>query len=377
MTSTIRIQPHQRGLRSRYGVFKALLGPGTYRLWRRMLNADADQVEIVSTVKPRFDHPIVQALSAYPTLREAFQVVDLAQSQRALVWVDGRLDAILGPGRYAYWREPHTSAKIEVEAFETGEPRFTHPRLEAILAHPGASVFFEVIEAERHTAALLFRSGVLVETLRPGKHAFWKGTGSLRATVVDLREKTLDVAGQEIMTADKVTLRVNLVVTFQVVDALASVSIVADADQTLYREAQLALRGSIGGRTLDALLADKHAIGAELLPPLQARASQFGVAVRSIGVKDIVLPGEMKTILNQVIEAEKRAQADLIKRREETASARSQANTARLLADNPMLARVRELEMLKDVFAGTRATFVLGPSDLAGQIRSLTASSGE
>ena len=81
----------------------------------------------------------------------------------------------------------------------------------------------------------------------------------------------------------------------------------------------------------------------------------------------------MKTLLNQVIAAQKEAEANLIKRREETAAARSQANTAKLLAENPLLARLKELEMLKDVLAGTKATFVFGPGDIAEQVRGLVA----
>jgi regulator of protease activity HflC (stomatin/prohibitin superfamily) len=109
---------------------------------------------------------------------------------------------------------------------------------------------------------------------------------------------------------------------------------------------------------------------------ITARASEFGIAVRSVGLKDIVLPGDMKAILNQVIEAEKRAQAESIKRREETASARSQANTAKLLAESPGLARLKELEALQEILKGTKATFVLGPGDLYQQVRSLVAGAG-
>jgi regulator of protease activity HflC (stomatin/prohibitin superfamily) len=171
--------------------------------------------------------------------------------------------------------------------------------------------------------------------LGPGRHAFWRGLGALRIASIDRREKSADVAGQEIMTSDKVTLRVNLVVTYQVTDALKAVTTVSDHDQSLYREAQLVLRAAVGTRTLDAILSDKESVGGEVLRALVGRASEFGVTVRSVGLKDIILPGEMKLILNQVIQAEKQAQADLIRRREETAAARSQANTARLLAENP------------------------------------------
>lgn len=145
----------------------------------------------------------------------------------------------------------------------------------------------------------------------------------------------------------------------------------SDYAQALYREAQLALRAAIGGRGLDSLLADKDAVGREVRASLARRAEEFGVAVVSVGLRDIILPGEMKLILNQVIEAEKQAQANLIRRREETAAARSQANTARLLAENPLLARIKELELLGEILAGTKATFVFGSGDLANQVRSL------
>lgn len=108
----------------------------------------------------------------------------------------------------------------------------------------------------------------------------------------------------------------------------------------------------------------------DVLNVVQRRAAQFGVAVRGIGIRDVIVPGDMKTILNQVIKAEKRAEANLIKRRAETAAARSQANTARILAENPLLQRMKELE-LQEILAGTKATFVLGQGDLAEQVRGL------
>ena len=100
-------------------------------------------------------------------------------------------------------------------------------------------------------------------------------------------------------------------------------------------------------------------------------AEAIGVQVRSVGLRDIILPGDMKSLLNQVIAASKEAEANLIKRREETAAARSQANTAKLLAESPQLARLKELEMLKEVLAGAKTTFVFGSGDVAEQVRRL------
>jgi len=150
-----------------------------------------------------------------------------------------------------------------------------------------------------------------------------------------------------------------------------AVSSVGDYAQALYREAQLTLRAAVGTRTLDALLADKESVGNDVRLALSARSVEFGIAVRGVGLRDIVLPGDMKTLLNQVIAAQKEAEANLIRRREETASVRSQANTAKLLADSPQLSRLKELELLNEVLAGTSATFVFGEGDLAEQVRKL------
>lgn len=375
MTLSVRVQSWQRGLYFRNGDFAGLRDPGMHRLWRNMLpwSRKSESIELVSPGVPRVSHPLLDALVADARFAQAVHVVDLTQAERALVWADGRLAAVLGPGRAAFWKAP---ARIEIERFSVDQPRLEHPRLEAILDHPDANRWLETINALENHDVLLLRNGQLVGSLAPGRHAFWKGSGRLGVLAVDKREQLADVAGQEIMTADKVTLRVNLLVAFQVVDAVKALTVVSDSSQAVYREAQLALRAAVGGRTLDAVLADKQAVGGEVAGALAGRVKEFGVVVRSVGIKDIVLPGEMKTILNSVLEAQKRAEAELIKRREETAAARSQANTAKLLADNPVLARMRELELLQGVLAGTKATFVLGPGDVVGQVRSLLARDG-
>jgi regulator of protease activity HflC (stomatin/prohibitin superfamily) len=110
----------------------------------------------------------------------------------------------------------------------------------------------------------------------------------------------------------------------------AAVSVVDDHRQALYREAQVALRAAIGARELDALLQGKEAVARELLELVRARAADFGVEVIALGIRDIILPGEMKDLMNWVTEARKTAEANLVTRREEVAAVRSQANTARL-----------------------------------------------
>ena len=357
-----RIHSHETGLWFRNGELRRVLQPGTH--WVRI----SDQVEIYNRLKTRFEHSLLDVLVQDESLRKQLMVVDLKDTQRALVYRGERLFLMLGPGRYAFWNEP---LPLIVETFDVGELRFVHPNLKQILAWPDASKFLQAIRTESHEKVLIYRDGELVDVFGPGTFAYWRGAGNVTFESVDMREQVLDVAGQEIMTGDKVTLRLNLLVTHRVTDPLASVTVVDNSSQAIYREAQLALRAAVGGRTLEKLLTDKQVVSTEVRQAVARRAGEFGVEVVGVGVRDVILPGDMKTILNQVIEAQKQAEANLIRRREETAAARSQANTAKLLAENPVLQRMRELEILQDILAGTKATFLLGRGDIAEQVKTM------
>jgi regulator of protease activity HflC (stomatin/prohibitin superfamily) len=187
----------------------------------------------------------------------------------------------------------------------------------------------------------------------------------------DLREQTIDIAGQEIMTADKVTLRMNAVVTYRIVDARQAVTVSDGAVQSMYREAQLALRAIVGTRDLDSFLTEKDAVTNVFEEAVRRRAGELGLEIVSVGVRDIILPGEMKDLMNKVTEAKKAAEANLIVRREETAAMRSQANTAKVLADNPTLMRLRELEVLEKVATSGKLSVVLGEKGLADRVVNL------
>jgi regulator of protease activity HflC (stomatin/prohibitin superfamily) len=363
MLNIVYIRKHERGLLFDRGDFVKVLHAGRHVVlgWNK-------SVEVVDTLKTRFEHPLLEVLVKNADLQRELLVLELTDTQRAVIWKDGRVFAIVGVGRHAFWATP---AMIEAEAFDIDTIRFTHPKLQAILQLPEALKFLDGVQVSDAEVALLFRDGVLIDRLGQGLHVFWKGAGTIKWKALDLREQVADVAGQEIITADKVTLRVNLVVTWTIADPVLAARTSASPEQALYREAQLCLRAAVGTKVLDALLADKEAVGGEVRTALAARAAELGLSVRSVGLRDIVLPGEMKTLLNQVIAATKEAEAGLIRRREETAQVRSQLNTAKLLAENPQLQRLKELEVLKEVLAGTTATFVLGQGDLTDQFRTL------
>jgi regulator of protease activity HflC (stomatin/prohibitin superfamily) len=192
--------------------------------------------------------------------------------------------------------------------------------------------------------------------------------GKVKLYPMDMRETVLDIGGQEIMTSDKVTLRLNAILTYRVSDARKAVETVSDIGQALYREAQLALWAVVGTRELDVLLADRHAVIAELESIVKPKAEEFGVLIVGLGIRDIILPGEMKLLMNKVIEAKKASEAILISRREELAAIRSQLNSARLMEENPSLMRLRELEVLEKVAGNSKLKVVLGEKGLADRV---------
>lgn len=361
----VKIRSFEMGLYFRNGEFKGLLGAGTHRLVDPMWNA---RVEIVSQRDPWLVHDKLDLIVKSGALKDRAEVVDLKDHERALVWIDGRFSHILAPGLYAYWTGQR---EVKVEVVDARAVRFEHDDLKVVTRSPMAERLLDVCTVERNHVGVLYQDGRYVETLAPGLYAFWRGTADAKVVEVDMRETMIDVGGQEIMTADKVTLRLNAVVGYRIVDARKAVTAADDARQALYREAQLALRAVIGARDLDAFLTDKDTVAREVDEQIRGRAAELGLAVASVGVRDVILPGDMKDLMNKVTEARKAAEANLIARREETAAMRSQANTAKLLADNPTLMRLRELEVLEKVACEGKLNVVLGEKGLADRVVNL------
>jgi regulator of protease activity HflC (stomatin/prohibitin superfamily) len=356
-----RIREHERGLWFHDGEFRGVLRPGVHWLLDPLFRGT---VQRVSVRDPWLRHPRLDVMVRSGRLGEGVATADLQDHQRALAWVDGRFAAILGPGLHAWWT---SFCDVRVVVLDARQVQLQHEQLTRILAADHEE-HLEALQVEPGQTGLVFLDGEPQGTLPPGTYAFWTGIHRLRLRVVDQRESTLDVAGQEIMTADRVTLRLNAVVTYRVTDPLRAVTTVDDHAQALYRDAQLALREVIGGRELDQLLAGKEAVAGDLLGALRQRADRLGVEALALGIRDVILPGDMRDLLNQVTEARKTAEAMLIRRREETAAMRSQANTARLLEGSPMLVRMRELEVLEKIASTTNLSVVLGEQGLADRI---------
>ena len=330
------IDLEQRGVLLRDGVPDRVLVPGHYAFWGRhnklaLWNLD----KLVFTAAP-------DILAILPA--SWYQVVLLGVMQRAIVVRDGRPQSFLRPGRHLIWT---INPAVEVQIYDVTEPA---PELTDELRAVIPAT--ELVEAtvKQFERALKYVNGRFEGILEPGRYTFWNHQGArVHVVALDTRVQQLKIEGQELMTKDKVTLRLTLTAEYAITDAPVTTHAVADAKDALYLAVQLAAREFVAGVTLDELLEGRDTLTRYLEAQVAPRAEHFGVRVHRVGVKDVILPGEMKTLLNKVIEAEKAAAANVILRREDAAATRNMANTAKVIAENPVLMRLKELETMKDI----------------------------
>ncbi|OGK04893.1 MAG: hypothetical protein A2W80_14430 [Candidatus Riflebacteria bacterium GWC2_50_8] len=361
MFRLIKIKNAETGLKFKNGKLVAAMQPG-WHLARTILG---ERIDVLNEKDLFVWHEEIDQVINSGLLNDRLTVVDLKDNQRAVLWIDDRFYALLGTGRQAIWT---TQKSIRVEELVADDPRFEHRQLYKIGKSAAASNLLETVQVEQGETCVYYRDGKFVAELEPGFYAFWKNVAALKFFVVSRKEKVLDLSGQEIMTADKVSLRLNAVVNFKIRDAVKSVSVCESAETALYREAQLIMRAVIGARKIDEMLASKEQLTAEIATMLKGKAETYGVEVTGFGVKDIILPGKMREIMNRVVAAQKEAEANQIMRREETAATRSQCNTAKMLETNPTLMRLRELELIEKVAEKSKINLILGEKGLADKL---------
>jgi regulator of protease activity HflC (stomatin/prohibitin superfamily) len=261
---------------------------------------------------------------------------------------------------------------------------------------------------------LWYEDGVLVKTLAAGryelppkrKRLWWWGRrhAVVEVVLVDVRERELTIKGQEILTADKVAIRVNIIVQFRVVDATAAMHVVAAYEDRLYSDAQLAARRSLASMTLEEILTNRNRLSEDILRDVKEIAARYGVDILRADVKDLVFPGNLQEIMNKVLAAERLSEAQLVEARTRAqtqhidaqaraevsrAEAQAQADALRLqaaadaeaqkvrtdaevaalrqaeqaasaYASHPALLRLRELEALKELARSSNARIYIG-----------------
>ncbi|NNF90494.1 MAG: slipin family protein [Boseongicola sp.] len=334
----------ERAVVLRMGRLDAILGAGEHVLPRR--NTEVEKHDLSTS---RFNSAYADALiRTRPDLVERhLMVVETGADDVKIVNRNGRAHEVLTPDHRAlYWLD---AGDWTVDAVSLAETHTVEAGLAERLMRSGLTRALTSVEVADGKVGILSVDGVVAKVLDPGTYCYWVLGRKHVVKLVDTRWQAHEVTGQELLTADRVTIRVNLTADYRVTDPMVAVTTVKDYADALHLALQLAYRKTLGAVTLDALLADKVAVSGEAEAKVRAEMAKIGIEVGEIALKDVILPGEMREILNRVVTAEKEAEANVIRRREETNATRSLLNTAKVMSENPVMLRLKELEALEAI----------------------------
>lgn len=189
---------------------------------------------------------------------------------------------------------------------------------------------------------LLYKKGNFIKILDAGLYRIFRNTSVIQK--IDMRTRFITVPGQELLSADSITLKVSIAAQYKIADPLVALTKIANYQEALYLIMQLALRETIGSKAIDEILQNRKELSPKLMELTQEKAKTIGINLIDINIKDIMFPGELKKIFAQQVQARKESLATLEKAKGETAALRNLANAAKMVQDNPALLQLRALE---------------------------------
>lgn len=336
----IIINENQKGFLFKNGKYIKMLDAGKYSEFggKEIEISELDR-SIVS------DRCTLDTLLSDKEVASKVSVAEVGDEQLALHFVNGKFASVLRHGKYAFWAvaDKHEYKMIDISTPEVDKsvPEYIFSKI--------PSMYYVKVEVAQYQKARLYFNQRLVRILDAGTYYFWKNNVRIDVGFVDTRLTQMDITGQEILTQDKVSLRINFVCNYRVTDYVKILTEIDDFAEQIHVAAQLALREYVGKYKLDEILENKDQMSQFVFEKLKAKEKELFVEITDAGVKDIILPGEIREIMNTVLVAEKRAQANVITRREEVASTRSLLNTAKLMDENQTLYKLKELEYIERI----------------------------
>lgn len=357
----VLINAYEIGLVFKRGVYQRMLKAGSYWLF-------GEDVKVYD-INAAFTAPVeLNILLQDAALTDALHVIDVKETEIVLLYENDLLKQVLTTGRYTFWKN---LIEYKFVRADLSKVNITERIDRATLNHKLVAPFVRSTVVENYEKAVLLIDGKYEIPLSHGTYYWWKNDISILVSKVDMRQRQLEINGQEILTKDKAALRINAWAQYRVEDIEKALLLNKDHEKQLYVIFQLALREYIAGLGFDELMEKKDALSAFVLEAVGSHAAALGITVTSFGIRDIILPGDVKDIMNQVLVAEKKAQANIIMRREETASTRSLLNTAKLMEDNPMLFKLKEMEYVEKIAEKINNISVSGNGVLIDQLRQL------
>lgn len=362
MIRRITIQAYQVGLVFEKRKLIRVLQEGTFWIFG---NKEVQVFEM----KQSFVAPVeLNILLQNETLASLLEVIEVADNEIAFYFINGIFKEVLATGRYAFWKGYVENKFIKADLSKV---HITEQIPLALLENMKVRPFtrrFQILNFEK---GLLFVNGSFVKELTAGTYYFWNNAITVEVKNVDTRQQQMEISGQELLTKDKAALRINFFVSYKIIDNIKALINNKDAEKQLYVTMQLALRAFVGTFTLDELLSRKDTISKEILEQVSTNVNDLGLVVSDAGIRDVILPGDMKEIMNQVLVAEKKAQANGIMRREETASMRSMLNTAKLMEENEMLWKLKEMEYVEKIADRIGEITISGSGNVISQLKEI------
>ena len=317
------------------------------------------------------DDNLMDQMKANAEFAQHLHFVDVADNEIVLRFENGLFKEVMSVGQYAFWKG---LIDYRFQTINLDEMEIDQSISMSVLKKSQVAAYVRAVEIDAFEKGLLYKNGSFYKELVGGSYYFWKNADTLFLKKADLRQLQMEISGQEILTKDKAALRINYNLRYVIADAKLALVETKDYEKQLYTLCQLALREYIGSMTLDEMLANKESVSDYVQAYLSQDCETMGIAVKTSGIKDVILNGEMKEIMNQVLIAEKRAQANTIMRREETASTRSLLNTAKLMEDNSMLFKLKEMEYVEKIAERINNISISGGDKVVDQMRQLFGS---
>ena len=357
----IIIKENEIGFVLRNGKFQKLIGAGKYFL-PMALGYEVYKEEMNGELE--FDKIPYQVLENDKAFKENTIRFQIPDGYLGLIYLNNNLQKVSDKKEYIFWNK---FDKYNIKLISMQDTVMGDEVTKQMLNFIPTKYYTSVVVREGETG-LLYYNQVLQKTLKSGIYYFWNYNTNVTAKIVDMKQSELNIIGQEILTKDKIGIRMNMVCTYRIKDAVAVSENIKNLEQQMYSFVQLVLRELTGNYKLDEILEMKETISKEVFAKLKENEESFYVEFLTAGIKDIILPGEIKEIMNSVLIAEKTAQANVISRREEVASTRSLLNTAKLMDENKTLYKLKELEYLERICARVGEISVNGNSGLIEQL---------
>ena len=356
------IKANHIGLVFKDGTLKRVFTEGKYWL------GFGERLVIYDMSKNYYSDVDVKILLQHEGFANAVTVVEVGDNEIVLVYLDQNFKQVLTAGQHVFWNgiNRYTFIKVNMGSIEIDTSIDKN-----LLDKAPLSAYVRNYKVEAYEKALLFIDGKLDRELSAGNYYWWKNSTIIQIVKTDTRQLAMEITGQEILTRDKAQLRINFTIQYQVSDIMKALFANKEYEKQLYVLMQLALREFVGRLSLDELMESKEKIADQVRLLSAERVSQLGVDLLYCGVKDIILPGDVKDILNQVLIAEKKAQANIITRREETASTRSLLNTAKLMEDNQMLYKLKEMEYVEKIAEKINNITLSGGGQIVDQLKQI------